>query len=417
MVDEQQKGPDAQAIADAGAFNVEAKLAELNIQPEKRYNNKLTLFNGQWADLSIDQIAEFAHRAGFDGVEACTWGKSLEIDTILNAESGTPYLKRVLGDLKKHNIGVWAMSAHIQGQAATNANAGIDADLVGFLPPKYKAVFESGDFDAIRQAGVDILANTVRAAAKLRDVAEKEYADLGKDMWNPSVVTMFTGSPIWHRVYLFPGMDDTRIQAAFDYVATAMKPVLKVAAENGIKLGLEVHPTEIAFDGHTALRLLNSMAQVEYGDRFGINNDASHLGYQGVNPVKFIEAIGTRGRLYHTHIKDAAWGLDPTGLGGVHGSHEQFGSEKRYWDFRSIARGMINQAAIVEALTQQGYKGPLSVEWEDPRIDREAGAIASAMVMRGILTGNVDLAREGLQMYKNPANYKRAAFDKAFTDK
>ena len=407
--------PDKQAIVDAKAYDVDAKLVELKITPEKRYGNKLTLFNGQWADLSIDEMASFAHGAGFDGLELCTWGKSLDLDVMLGG-GGTQYIKETLATLKKHDIGVWAMSSHIQGQAATNANASIDVDLMGFLPERYKAAFDNGDYDAVRKAGVDILANTVRAAAKLRDVAAKEYSDIGPAKWNPSVVTMFTGSPIWHRVYLFPGMDDKRIQAAFDSVAEAMKPVLKVADAEGINLGLEVHPTEIAFDGHTANRLLDSMAKVQYGERFGVNNDASHLGYQGVDPVKFIEAMGARERLYHSHIKDAAWGLDPAGLGGVHGSHEQFGSEKRYWDFRSIARGMINQAAIVEALTQQGYKGPLSVEWEDPRIKREAGAIASAKVMRGILTGNVQLAKEGLQMYKNPANYERAAFDKAFTE-
>ena len=85
-------------------------------------------------------------------------------------------------------------------------------------------------------------------------------------------------------------------------------------------------------------------------------------------------------------------------------------------DFRSIARGMINQAQVIDTLVQQGYEGPLSVEWEDPRLKREAGAIASALVVRGILTSNADLVRKGLEMYKDPTNYERAHFDKAFTE-
>jgi len=405
---------DEKAIADATAFNIGTKLAELDIRPEITYNNKLTLFNGQWADRTIDNMAEFASSAGYDGLELCTWGKSLDIDRMLDKESGTNYIKGVLSDLNKHEIGVWALSAHIQGQAATNADAGIDADLMGFLPEKYLKAYQNGDYEAVRKAGVEILSNAVRAAAKFRNIAKREYGDLGTKMWNPTVVTMFTGSPIWHRAYLFPDMKEETIQAAFDEVAERMGPVLKLASENEIDLGLEVHPTEIAFDGHTALRLLDSMNKVGYGNRFGINIDASHLGYQGVDPIKFLEAMGQRDRIYHAHIKDVDWGLDPTGLGGVHGSHEQFGSEKRYWDFRSIGRGRINQADIVRALTEQGYKGPLSIEWEDPRYEKEAGAIASAKIMRGILTANTDLATEGLQMYKDPSKYVPAAFDKTF---
>ena len=46
----------------------------------------------------------------------------------------------------------------------------------------------------------------------------------------------------------------------------------------------EVHPTEIAFDigsAHQALKAVN------HHKRFGFNYDPSHLGYQGVDYVKF----------------------------------------------------------------------------------------------------------------------------------
>jgi sugar phosphate isomerase/epimerase len=44
-----------------------------------------------------------------------------------------------------------------------------------------------------------------------------------------------------------------------------------------------------------------------------------------------------------------------------------------YWDFRSIGHGDINFEDIVVALNDIGYQGPLSIEWEDIRMDRVHG--------------------------------------------
>ena len=45
-----------------------------------------------------------------------------------------------------------------------------------------------------------------------------------------------------------------------------------------------------------------------------------------------------------------------------------------YWDFRSIGHGDINFEDIIVALNDIGYQGPLSIEWEDIRMDRVHGA-------------------------------------------
>jgi len=66
---------------------------------------------------------------------------------------------------------------------------------------------------------------------------------------------------------------------------------------------LEVHPTEIAFDLATAQR---AVVAVKGHKRFGFNCDPSHLGYQGVDYVKFIRVFGPR--IFHAHMKDVWWG-------------------------------------------------------------------------------------------------------------
>ena len=44
----------------------------------------------------------------------------------------------------------------------------------------------------------------------------------------------------------------------------------------------------------------------------------------------------------------------------------------------------MNFEEIIVALNDVGYRGPLSVEWEDSRMDREHGAAESAAFVRKI---------------------------------
>ena len=71
-------------------------------------------------------------------------------------------------------------------------------------------------------------------------------------------------------------------------------------------------------------------------------------------------------------MKDAARQLD--GKSGILASHLNFGHPGRGWDFRSLGHGGVDFEEIVRALNQLNYDGPLSIEWEDVGMDREAGA-------------------------------------------
>ena len=142
-----------------------------------------------------------------------------------------------------------------------------------------------------------------------------------------------------------------------------------------VNFGLEVHPTEIAFDLHTAKRALEAI-----GNRpaFGFNFDPSHLVWQGVDPVKFIEEFPDR--IYHVHMKDAAVTLD--GRSGILSSHLDFGDGRRGWDFRSLGHGDVKFGEIIRALNRINYQGPLSVEWEDCGMEREHGAREAAAFVK-----------------------------------
>ncbi|MFM7846335.1 MAG: sugar phosphate isomerase/epimerase family protein, partial [Planctomycetota bacterium] len=246
-----------------------------------------------------------------------------------------------------------AISAHLVGQAILD---NIDERHQAILPPH---VWGDGKPAGVNQHAIEELKNTARAAKKL----------------GVSVVNGFTGSSIWHLNYSFPPVPPKMIDDGFKLLADRFNPILDVFDECGVKFALEVHPTEIAFDIYTAQRALEALDQRE---AFGFNFDPSHLHWQGVDPVEFIRAFPDR--IYHVHIKDAIVTLN--GRSGILASHLNFGDSRRGWDFRSPGRGGINFEEIIRALNDVGYKGPLSVEWEDSGMDREFGAREAAQFVR-----------------------------------
>lgn len=303
----------------------------------------VTLFTGQWADLSLETLAQKAKSWGFDGLELACWGDHFEVSRALK-EPGYCQSRHDL--LAKYGLKVWAISNHLVGQAVCDR---IDGRHKSILPPQ---VWGDGKPEGVQQRAAEEMKATARAAAKL----------------GVKVVNGFTGSSIWHLLYSFPPVESASLDAGFKDFAQRWNPILDVFDEVGVRFALEVHPTEIAFDVVTAERALEAVGR---RPAFGFNYDPSHLGYQGVDYVAFLEKFGDR--IYHAHMKDVWWSPQMK-LSGVFGGHLNFGDKNRYWDFRSLGRGRIDFEEIIRTLNRIGYNGPLSIEWEDSGMDREHGA-------------------------------------------
>ena len=306
----------------------------------------VTLFTGQWADLPIEDMARKTREFGYDGIELACWGDHFEIVKALQ-DDGYCAAKREL--LERYDLQCFAISSHLVGQAVCD---NIDERHQAILPDY---VWGDGDPAGVNLRAIEDMKNAARAAQRF-----------GVD-----VVNGFTGSSIWHLLYSFPPVPPSMVDAGFDLFAERWNPILDVFGECGVKFALEVHPTEIAFDLHTARRALDA---IDNRPEFGFNFDPSHLHWQGVDPVEFIRAFPDR--IYHVHIKDAIVTLD--GRSGILASHLDFGDPRRGWDFRSPGRGGVNFEEIIRALNHVNYQGPLSVEWEDIGMDREAGAKEAA---------------------------------------
>ena len=88
----------------------------------------------------------------------------------------------------------------------------------------------------------------------------------------------------------------------------------------GVKFGLEVHPTEIAYDFVTTRKALDA---IDNREAFGINLDPSHFAHQLLDTAQF--ALEFASRIYHVHVKDSKKRLD--GRRSILGSHLNFGEE------------------------------------------------------------------------------------------
>ena len=340
----------------------------------------ITLFTGQWADLPLEKLAPLAKKLGYDGVELACWGDHFEVDA---AASSPKYLKEKWELLHDNGLTCFAISSHLVGQAVCDL---IDGRHKSILPPD---VWGDGEPEGVRKRAAKKLMLTAKVARAFFN------AQPGRKAGDKSaaIVNGFTGSSIWHSIYAFPPTSQEYWEKGFQDFAKRFGPILEEFEKQNANFALEVHPTEIAFDIASAQRAL---AAVKNHKRFGFNYDPSHLGYQGVDYVKFIRTFGPR--IFHAHMKDVWWGHGD-GTVGTFGGHTNFGDARRAWDFRSVGRGDINFEEIIVALNDVGYSGPLSVEWEDIRMDREHGAAESCAFLR-----KLDFARSAIAF--------DAAFDK-----
>lgn len=311
----------------------------------------VTLFSGQWADLTFDTFCEKAKSFGYDGVEIACWGDHFEVDKALEDDG---YVQSRWDILNKHGLKCFAISTHLVGQCVGDAI--IDERHNSILP---RRLWGDGDPEGVRQRCAEEVKNTARAAAK----------------FGVKVVNGFVGSAIWHVLAMFPPVSPAMIEDGYKDFAARWTPILDVFQAEGVKYALEVHPSEIAYDFWTTQKTLEA---INHHPAFGINFDPSHLYWQMVDPVEFVYAYADR--IFHMHVKESIRVLN--GRNGILGSHLFFGDHRRGWDFVSPGRGGVPFERIFRALNDVGYTGPFSVEWEDNGMNREQGAPEALQMVR-----------------------------------
>ena len=310
---------------------------------------KINICTGQFGDMPLEALCETMGKIGYDGFEIAT---QAHVD-VHKAVSSEDYARQWQGALEKHGMEAGALSAHLTGQCVGDR---YDSRLDNFAPDKY-----AGRPEDIRKWAIDEMKATAHAARRL----------------GIGVVSCFLGSPIWAFWYSFPQTPRSMVDEGFAQIRELWTPIFDEYDACGVKLALEVHPSEIAFDYYTTKRLMD---EIDWRPTLGLNFDPSHLLWQGVDPQVFLADFAHR--IYHVHMKDVKLSKDPRA--GILGSHIEFGDTRRGWNFVSLGHGDVDFDGIVRQLNQDGYDGPLCVEWEDSGMDRVFGATEAFEYLRRV---------------------------------
>jgi sugar phosphate isomerase/epimerase len=166
----------------------------------------------------------------------------------------------------------------------------------------------------------------------------------------------------------------------WDQMTTLWRDLASQAADQGVRVALELHPLQLVFNVPTLLDL-----RAVVGDVVGANLDPSHLFWQQMDPLAVIRALGPA--IHHVHLKDTALVEEQVAIAGVLDVRSFEDPAGRAWNFRTVGRGhdATFWRAFVAGLADVGYAGPLSIEHEDRSEDPLVGVTESAALISEVL--------------------------------
>ena len=110
----------------------------------------VTLFTGQWADLTCETMVQKAKEFGYDGLELACWGDHFEVD---KADAAYCASKRQL--LESNGMKYYSISSHLVGQAVCD---NIDERHKQILPDY---IYGDGNPEDVRQRAAEEIKKTL----------------------------------------------------------------------------------------------------------------------------------------------------------------------------------------------------------------------------------------------------------------
>ena len=193
----------------------------------------------------------------------------------------------------------------------------------------------------------------------------------------------FSGSLLWPYFYPYPPAPAGLVDEGFRELARRWRPVLDAFDEAGVDLCFELHPTEDLHDGVTFERFLEL---VDNHPRCNLLYDPSHFLLQHMDYLGFIDS--TISRIKAFHVKDAEFVM--SARSGVYGGYQDW--RQRAGRFRSPGDGSIDFKGIFSRLTNYGFDGWATLEWECCLKNRYDGAREGAELIRRHIIAVTDAA-------------------------
>jgi sugar phosphate isomerase/epimerase len=301
---------------------------------------KLGLFSAAFPQWTLEQVAVFAQGSGFDAVEIACW----------------PYEKATRRYAGVTHIDVETLDA--AGAVKIKdmlAEKGLVISSLGYYPNPLQPDLEQ------RSLVIEHLKRVIVAAALL-DVP---------------VVGTFIGND-----------KNQTVPANLEEFARVWPPIVRFAAEHGVKIGIENCPMIFSYDEWPGGNNLAStpaiwkkMWEIIPDRNFGLNLDPSHLIWQMIDYERVVSDF--KDRIFHVHAKDLQ--IDREGLyqNGVL-------SLGMGWQIpRLPGLGDVQWDRFISALYRAGYDYVVSVEHEDRAFEK-----TEELVQKGFL-----IARDVLRPY------------------
>ena len=158
------------------------------------------------------------------------------------------------------------------------------------------------------------------------------------------------------------------------------KEAAGIADDYGVKLCIEPHTGDCVYNTQTFLRLRR-----EVGPTIGMNLDPSHLWWQGIDPIVFVETIGEA--IYTCHVKDVALDRRLAERDGLVSSAYYDEWDQRSWSYRTLGYGHDEHfwRSFIVSLRRAGYDGPLSIECEEPYLTVDDSLAKAVELLKYVL--------------------------------
>ncbi len=272
------------------------------------------------ADLSLEEVFQFAADEGFDCVEVMCWP---------------------VGDAERRYAGV----THIDV-----SNFTVEQGLrVQDLAAKY----------GIAISGLGYYPNPLDPDPAHRELVATHLKKLiqAAPLCGVKVVNTFIGRD-WKKT----------VEQNFEMIAQVWPPILELAKSNNVQIGIEHCPMlfskdewpggkNVAFNPAVWRRLFQAFPTMP----IGLNFDPSHLVWQQIDCARALREFGKK--IVHVHAKDERIDHDKlyeVGILGL-GWHQP----------KLPGLGNVDWSAFFAALTDTGYNGPVCIEVEDRAYERD----------------------------------------------
>ncbi len=296
--------------------------------------------------LELPQALEQVAGLGFSSLElSCHTGGRFEVGRMLSDDHGRQVRRQVEGA----GLRIAAVNMSADGQLLLGPH---HADTDAICPGSAEDKVRHGERQMMRAA------------------------QLAHEMEIP-VVTGFTGCEDYSRWFPWPDPDGwERMEGPF---VERMDPILSRFDELGIRFGMECHPRQFVYNTETALR---SVELVGSHRSWGFNLDPANLMLAGVDPVVFAAELGAR--IVNVHAKDGELVTHHAGRSGLlaHGAWDRPG---RGFRFRVAGWGDVAWRRLITELVVQEYRGPMTIEHEDPTMGPMEGIEKAARFLDPLL--------------------------------